>query len=279
MKLTPRALAAAAATTAALLAPAAPAAAWAPPDDATVRPGVQTITGGSNQCTANFVFADGATVYIGQAAHCSGTGAANETNGCRAGSMPNGTRVEIEDHRDPGAFPVRGTMVYNSWLAMQADGEADQNACRYNDFALVRLDDVTAADVNPTIPFWGGPEGVTASVPQLDDVFSYGNSSLRFGVEPLKPKRGTNVQQTGGGWHYDVYTATAGIPGDSGSAFVDASGRAFGVLSTLAIAPLPASNGVSDVSRAIQYMHAHTDAFDGVTLQSGTEPFDASRVL
>jgi hypothetical protein len=268
-----------AATALALLATASTAAAWAPADSATVRPGVQTITGGSNQCTANFVFSDGATTYIGQAAHCSSTGAANETNGCLAPSMPNGTSVEIEDHRNPGSFPVRGTMVYNSWLEMQADREGDQNACRFNDFALVRLDNAGADAVNPTIPFWGGPTGVTSAVAQLDDVFSYGNSSLRFGIEQLKPKRGTNVQQTGGGWHYDVYTVTPGIPGDSGSAFVDASGRAFGVLSTLAAAPLPASNGVSDVSRAIGCMHAHSDAFDGVSLQNGTEPFDGGRLL
>ncbi|HEX8205629.1 MAG TPA: serine protease [Solirubrobacteraceae bacterium] len=262
----------------ALLVVAAPASAWAPADDATVRPGVQTITGGSNQCTANFVFSDGATTYLGQAAHCSSTGAANETNGCLAASMPLGTSVEIEDHRNPGEFPVRGTMVYNSWLTMQGVGDGDDSTCRYNDFALVRLDNVGADAVNPTIPFWGGPTGVTGSVPQLDDVFSYGNSSLRFGIQQLKPKRGTNVQQIGNGWHYDVYTATPGIPGDSGSAFVDASGRAFGVLSTLAAAPLPASNGVSDVSRAIAYMKAQT-AFDGVSLQNGTEPFDPGRIL
>lgn len=273
-----RAAVATAALTTALLAPAAGAGAWAPADDATVRPGVQTITGGSNQCTANFVFSDGAATYLGQAAHCSSTGAANETNGCLAASMPNGTQVEIEDHRNPGAFPVRGTLVYNSWLTMQGAGEGDEDTCYGNDFALVRLDNVGADAVNPTIPFWGGPTGVASSVGTGDDVFSYGNSSLRFGIEVLKPKRGTNVLQSGG-WHYDVYTVTPGIPGDSGSAFIDSSGRAFGVLSTLAAAPLPASNGVSDVSRAIAYMKAHTDAFDGVSLQNGTEPFDPGRLL
>lgn len=260
------------------LAPAAANAQWAPADSATIHPGVQTYTEGA-QCTANFVFTNGADVLIGQAAHCSGTGAANETDGCLAGSMPNGTPVEIEDHRNPGEFPVRGTMVYNSWLEMQADGETDQNACRYNDFALIRLDNVTADQVNPTVPFWGGPNGVATSMSNLEDTFSYGNSSLRFGIEVLKPKRGKNVQQTGGGWHYDVYTVTPGVPGDSGSAFLDSEGKAVGVLSTLALAPLPASNGVSDVSRAISYMHAHTDAFDAVTLQNGTVPFNGGKLL
>ena len=260
----------------AAIAPAT-ASAWAPAGTATIHPGVQTYTEGA-QCTANFVFQDGGGTYIGQAAHCSGTGAANETNGCRAPSMPNGTSVEIEDNRNPGEFPVRGTMVYNSWLQMQADSETNANACAYNDLALVRLDNVGVDQVNPTIPFWGGPAGITTTVGQLADVFSYGNSSLRFGISQLKPKRGKNVQQTGGGWHYDVYTVSPGIPGDSGSAFIDSSGRAFGVLSTLAIAPLPASNGVSDVSRMLDYMRAHT-TLDAVTLQNGTVAFNGGRLL
>ena len=273
-----RAAALTAVTTTALLAGVATAAAWAPEGQATVRPGVQTLTEGA-QCTANFVFSNGTTTYIGQAAHCSSTSPANVTNGCIATSHPIGTSVEIEDYRNPGEFPVRGTMVYNSWLEMQADGETDQNACMNNDFALVRLDNVTADQVNPTIPFWGGPTGVTSTVGQLANVYSYGNSSLRFGIEQLKPKRGVNVQQTAGGWKYDVYTVTPGVPGDSGSAFIDGSGRAFGVLSTLAVAPLPASNGVSNVAKAIEYMHAHSDGFDGVTLQPGTAPFSSRGVI
>src|SRR5687767_4192855 len=55
---------------------------WAPAATADITPGVQTNTEGSGQCTANFVFTDAAgNVYLGQAAHCSGTGAATDTNG------------------------------------------------------------------------------------------------------------------------------------------------------------------------------------------------------
>src|SRR5688500_5566633 len=55
--------------------------------DAPIRPGVQTITGGG-QCTANFVFTDGTDVYLGQAAHCSGLGAATATDGCDQAADP-----------------------------------------------------------------------------------------------------------------------------------------------------------------------------------------------
>jgi hypothetical protein len=53
--------------------PPSAASAWAPVGQATVHPGVQVFTEGA-QCTSNFVFEEGASVYLGQAAHCSGTG-------------------------------------------------------------------------------------------------------------------------------------------------------------------------------------------------------------
>ena len=57
---------------------------------------------------------------------------------------------------------------------------------------------------------------------------------------------------------------------------MDASGRAFGVLSTLQLAPVAASNGVSDLSRMIAYMESHGGP--DVTLANGTEPFTGSIV-
>src|SRR3981081_3705383 len=49
------------------------ASAYAPAATAAIHPGVQTFTNGA-QCTSNFVFSDGTSTYLGQAAHCSGTG-------------------------------------------------------------------------------------------------------------------------------------------------------------------------------------------------------------
>src|SRR3954451_23854761 len=238
---------------------------WAPAASAPVHPGVQTITNGG-QCTSNFVFFDAANnVYIGQAAHCAGTDGNTATNGCDAGTLPVGTPVEVD-----GASR-RGTMAYSSWATMQANGEADPDTCQYNDIALVKLDPADYAKVNPTIPFWGGPTGLTDTTAQGDKVLSYGNSSLRLGITRLSPKEGLSLGQDSGGWNHTVYTVSPGIPGDSGSAFIDAQGRAFGVLSTLQIAPLPAGNGVGDVSREIAYMKSHGGP--DLTLATGTEPF------
>jgi hypothetical protein len=259
------------ATAASTLLPAAAAPTWAPAATAPIHPGVQTITGGG-QCTANFVYFDSGATYIGQAAHCSGTGGNTATNGCTSGSLPLGTPVTVSGASKPG------TMVYNSWLTMQSLHETNPDACQYNDLALIKLDPADAGKVNPSIPHWGGPVGVaTAGTAVGDTVYSYGNSSLRAGVTLLSPKRGVSLGDNGSGWSHDVYTVTPGIPGDSGSAFLDATGKALGVLSTVQIAPLAGSNGVGDVNLELQYLHAHT-SFTAVQLATGTEPFNGNQL-
>ncbi len=244
---------------------------WAPAATAPIHPGVQTITDGA-QCTANFIFFDASNVYIGQAAHCSGTGGATETNGCDSGSLPIGTPVEVGGASQPGV------MVYNSWLTMQAAGETNPDACAFNDLALVQLNPADVGKVNPSIPFWGGPTGIdTNGTVQGDSVYSYGNSSLRGGVSQLSPKQGVSLGDDGNGWSHNVYTATPGIPGDSGSAFLNATGQALGVLSTVQIAPLAGSNGVGDVNLELNYLHSHTS--NAAQLALGTEPFNPNAVL
>jgi hypothetical protein len=239
---------------------------WAPAATATIHPGVQLFTNGS-QCTANFIYSDGSNVYIGQAAHCSGTDGNTATNGCTSHSLPIGTPVEITGASRPG------TLVYNSWLTMQALGEADADTCQYNDLALVKVDPADVGSVNPSVPSFGGPVGLnTSGTTTGAKVYSYGNSELRLGLSPLSPKYGVSLGDSNGGRNHTVYTVTPGIPGDSGSGFMDGQGRAFGVLSTVAIAPIPASYGVGDLSRELAYMHAHS-SFSGVTLVPGTEPF------
>ncbi len=253
-------------------APATAAPQWAPASTATVHPGVQTRTEGG-QCTANFVFFEDSDVYIGQAAHCSGTGGNTDTNGCIAGSHPLGTKVAV------GGASMPATMVYNSWLTMQALGEDDPDTCRYNDFALLRLDPADVANVNPSIPHWGGPVGLnTTGTSWFEQVYSYGNSSLRLGLTQLSPKRGISMGDDGGGWTHVVATLTPGMPGDSGSAFLDSRGRALGVLSTINVGlPGGVNNGVSDLAMALDYMRANSE-FTNMQLALGTTPFNGSRL-
>ncbi len=216
-----------------------------------LHPGVQMRTVGA-QCTANFVYTGGGHTYLGQAAHCSGTGSANETNGCTAASLPLGTPVEISGASKPGR------MVYNSWLAMQKAHESDPDACAYNDLALVEIDPADAAGLSPAVPFFGGPVGVdTDGTAPGERVASYGNSELRGGVPVLSPKIGTSLGDQGHGWTHLVATLTPGIPGDSGSGFLSVDGRALGVLSTLDSSPVPGTNGVGDLARMLAYARGH----------------------
>lgn len=244
--------------------------AWAPAKSAPIHPGVQVFTAGA-QCTSNFVFQEGGSVYLGQAAHCSGTGGQTETDGCSSGSLPLGTAVEVTGASKPG------TLAYNSWLTMQAKGEADPDTCADNDLALIRIDPADVAGVNPSVPGFGGPTGVGTTGDLGSTVYSYGNSELRGGVTKLSPKQGIVVQNEGAGWSHVVITLTPGVPGDSGSGFLNGSGEAIGVLSTLQLAPLPATNGVGDIGKELAYLRANS-SFGAMQLVHGTEPFKPNLV-
>jgi hypothetical protein len=253
------------------------AAAWAPAATATIHPGVMMYTDGA-QCTANFVFTDTAgDVFVGYAAHCAGTGAATDTNGCTAPSLPLNTAVTFNDGGSlisEGTVVGTGRLVYSSWLDMQARGETDADTCAYNDLALVKVNAAYVSDVNPSIPFWGGPVGInTSGTAAGDKLYTYGNSSLRGGVSELSPHVGISLGDDGGGWTHALYSVGPGIPGDSGSAFLDANGKAVGVLSTLGLAPLPLSNNIGDFSHELGYARAHS-GIGGLALVLGTEPFN-----
>jgi hypothetical protein len=262
-------LAAALALCAALLSPAS-SAAWAPAEQATIHPGVQVFTEGA-QCTSNFVFTEADDVYLGQAAHCAGTGGQTETDGCTSGSLPVGTPVEVTGAGNPG------TLAYSSWLTMQATGEDDPDACAFNDFALIRLDRADVDNVNPSVPGFGGPTGVGSAGGLGSTVYSYGNSSLRAGIAQLSPKQGTVIQNSGNGWNHTVITLTPGVPGDSGSGFLNGTGGAIGVLSTLQIAPLAGTNGVGDLAQELAYARSE-GGFTGLQLAAGTKPFKPNLV-
>jgi len=236
-----------------------------------IHPGVQTYTNGA-QCTANFVFSDGTNTYLGQAAHCSSTGSNTDTDGCSTQSLPLGTAVTILGANHPG------TLVYNSWIAMQAAGETNSDACAYNDLALIKINAADVGLVSPNVPHWGGPVGInTAGTTSTDLVYSYGNSIIRLGVTALSPKIGISQGDDGNGWTHVVTTVSPGIPGDSGSAFLDSAGKALGVLSTLSVGvPGGVQNNVSDLNHMLDYMHSHGGP--SATLVLGSAPFNGTQV-
>ena len=251
---------------------------WAPAATAPIHPGTMMYTAGA-QCTANFVYTDSAgNVYVGYAAHCAGTGGQTDTNGCDTGSVPLGTPVDFTNDGNlasEGTIVGHGKLVYSSWVTMHDLGTSDANTCAYNDLALVKVDAADAGKVNPSIPFWGGPTGIdTDGTAAGDRVYTYGNSSLRAGITQLSPHTGISIgdDPADSGWSHPLYTVSPGIPGDSGSGFVSADGKAVGVLSTLGLAPLPLSNNIGDLGKELAFAQAHS-GISGLALVPGTEQF------
>ena len=251
---------------------------WAPAATAAIHPGTMMYTAGA-QCTANFVYTDGTgNVYLGYAAHCAGKGSSTDTNGCNVASVPLGTKVDFSNDGNllsEGTLVGHGTLAYSSWITEHQLGTTDANTCAYNDLALVKVDPADVAKVNPSVPFWGGPTGIdTDDTKAGDRVWTYGNSSLRAGLTPLSPHTGISLgdQAADGGWSHPLYTASPGIPGDSGSGFMTAGGKAIGVLSTLGLAPLPASNNIGDLAKELAFAKKHSGV-KGLRLTHGTEPF------
>jgi hypothetical protein len=256
-----------------------PRAAWAPASSATIHPGTMMYTAGA-QCTGNFVFTDAAgNTYLGYAAHCAGTGSSTDTNGCLTDSVPLGSRVDLTNDGNllsEGTIVGHGTLAYSSWVTEHQLRTSNANTCAYNDLALVRIDAGDVSKVNPSVPFWGGPTGIDNDGTAAGDrVWTYGNSSLRAGLSPLSPHTGISLgdDAADGGWSHPLYTVSPGIPGDSGSGFVTQGGQAIGVLSTLGLAPLPASNNIGDLAQELAFAQAHS-GIAGLQLVHGTEPFD-----
>lgn len=221
---------------------------WASPDTARIRPGASLNNGG---CTANFVFTspDNSIVYLGTAAHCFSTSGNTETNGCRAGTEPLGTTMEVHGASRPAV------LVYSSWVSMHERKESDADACAYNDFALLQLDPVDYPLVSPAMYKYGGPTGIADgnAIGELDKVLTYGNSGLRPRDSPLSPKEGYVSFSPGSGWSMDIYTFSPGVPGDSGSGVLTADGQAIGDLVTLSAL---GSNGVTMLTHALAWASA-----------------------
>ncbi|MCW2754216.1 MAG: hypothetical protein JWQ32_1627 [Marmoricola sp.] len=255
-------------------APTDAARAWAPEARAAIKPGIQMYTAGA-QCTGNFVFADRAGhVYVGYAAHCAGRGQNTDTNGCTTPTNPVGVKV---DFVTGGNFLFSGTTVgtghlaYTSWGTMQRLKIRNANRCAYNDFALVRVDRGSVGKVNPTVPGFGGPTGIAPLLSAGAAVYTVGSSSLRGSTVQ---KTGNVLARVGGGLAYEVNTSNPGIPGDSGSGFMDSFGRVAGVLSTInvGLSLTPVSNTMGNLGAELAWAQRYSGIV-GLRLVRGTRAF------
>jgi hypothetical protein len=66
---------------------------------------------------------------------------------------------------------------------------------------------------------------------------------------------------------------TPGIPGDSGGALLDSSGRAAGILSTIGVGlPCPVVNSYGDLGHELRYANAHKFAVSLVPGKTAFKP-------
>jgi hypothetical protein len=151
-------------------------------------------------CTANFIFTDGSSYYVGTAGHCS-----------------NQTGETVTMQVDPTTLADVGTVAKRT---PHAAGDGIPGS----DFTLIRLDPavVAAWGVNPAIPVIGGPSGVYGGCGP-ETVRHYGHG-YGVAVAQGKPEGGLATN-----WFDNAYGWTGvGAPGDSGSPVVTTGGQAAG---------------------------------------------------
>jgi hypothetical protein len=151
-------------------------------------------------CTANFIFTDGTSQYIGTAGHCSNSVGETVTMQVDTTTIADvGTVVKRTNH--PAGDGIPG-----------------------DDFTLVRIDPAVAAawGVDPAIPVVGGPNGVYSECGP-ETVRHYGHG-YGVAVAQGKPEGGLATS-----WFENSYGWTGvGAPGDSGSPVVTTDGSAAG---------------------------------------------------
>jgi Trypsin len=148
-------------------------------------------------CTANFIFTDGASEYVGTARHCVDN---------------KGQQVTMQV--DTTTIAVVGTVSHMT----SGGGEPG------NDWALIQIDPAVAAKwgVNPAVPVVGGPQGIYTGC-DVTGVKYYGPG---YGVAVAQGKAEFGVATN---WNNDGYGWTGfGAPGDSGSPVLTAAGQAAG---------------------------------------------------
>jgi hypothetical protein len=213
-------------------------------------------------------------VYLGSAAHCHSAG--ESLDGCANGSLPLGTPVAV---RGADGTEITAELAYSSWATMQEVGETDPDRCELNDLALLEIDPADVDRVDPSVPVFGGPTGLDVDGVEVDEVVvSYQNAEEEPPYAVMRAKQGVNLGfEDDSGFGYIVQTSTPGLPGDSGSGYLDADGRAFGVLSTeIELAGGEIVNGVTHLAPALEYAAAHGGP--DVAVVEGGVPFFARGV-
>ncbi len=238
---------------------------WGDPESKGIRPGNNITTAGAS-CTTSFIFTDNnGRYFVSTAAHCIVPTESTSSNGCTAEYTDLSSTVSEMDLYDPSGSIAPDSVslpaYYTSWHAMQDLGENSATACDGNDFALLEVPAEHLGLLHPASLHFRAPTGMPSTSEPVQPagamIWGYGASTLKLGLSPVHPKQGFVVQMANDNWSYTVYLATPGIPGDSGGHIMTDDGRALGVASTLALAPLALSNNYTNIAKAVEYAEGY----------------------
>ncbi len=220
---------------------------------------IEIPAAGTFGCTANFVWTDGATQYLGAAGHCFLAEGTTATHG--AGADFDATNVVVRvcvsncSFGGQAGFVITGDLVTLGSVDYARQTAADGDIG--NDFGIVTIPASLAPLIRRSMPVFGGPSSVE-EVTQGRPLCHYGNGVGVGEVFATMARVGVGGGATPKYWMGDL----AAAPGDSGSAVVtcglvgtDLAGQgAAGILTHLGV-EIGVEHGVvfgTTIARAIE---------------------------
>ena len=219
-----------------------------------IRPGSQMFIereGGTAGCTANFIWRDASNpdgpLYIGAAGHCfledapaSESDARDHEDGDDVSDLSISVCADCTFGGTTGLTVIEGEVIElgDVVYARQSNPNEDDDGGVGHDFGLVAIPEEMEEVIDPSLPQFGGPDGVSPeAVPEGELVNQYGAGIV---VGEAFPTQGsTGVSLGDGGSPESWFSAIEAAPGDSGSPLVEGldggeeGGAAAGVLTHL----------------------------------------------
>ena len=219
-----------------------------------VRPGSQMFiesAEGTAGCTANFIWRDtrdpDGPLYIGAAGHCflddapaSDSDARDHEDGDNVSDLSISVCADCTFGGATGLSVIEGEVIElgDVVYARQVNPEEGDDGGVGHDFGLVAVPEEMEEFVDPSLPQFGGPDGVSLqAVPEGELVNQYGAGVANGEVFPTKGSTGVSLGD--GGTPESWFSALRASPGDSGSPLVEGlndgeeGGAAAGVLTHL----------------------------------------------
>lgn len=187
---------------------------------------------GMAMCTANFIWTDGADLYLGTAGHCVVPAGFTATHGAGADYDAALTDVSVCvsecDFGGQMSFLLRGTLVHIGPATYGRQADAVTGNLFGNDFGLIRIPPALYAYVHTEMPVWGGPSvgNTPASITGVP-ICLYGHGMIVSETYHTQAKIGVGQEIYPNVGRYQALIGAE--PGDSGAPVVTCGPDADGI--------------------------------------------------